>query len=214
MSDITGLGTILGVWARPGDETFLAAGLTALAREAGNRVACATATRGERGTDDAAGLPPGRLGALREEELAAALDLLGVNEHHWLGLADGSCAGVVPTVGIRAVRRVLDAVRPDTVVTPGTGDPDRRAVSRWTVAAVGTVARDIRLLHAATGRGTEDGPEPVLRLRLEGPVLDRKIAAIRRYATRVDPATGDAALRARWGVECLVAAGAGATVAA
>ncbi|HXV94036.1 MAG TPA: PIG-L family deacetylase, partial [Pseudonocardia sp.] len=50
--DLADLGTILGVWAHPDDETFLTAGLMALAREAGNRVVCATATRGERGTDD------------------------------------------------------------------------------------------------------------------------------------------------------------------
>jgi LmbE family N-acetylglucosaminyl deacetylase len=46
------LGTVLGIWAHPDDETFLSAGLMAAAREADKRVVCATATLGEHGTDD------------------------------------------------------------------------------------------------------------------------------------------------------------------
>ena len=46
------LGTILGVWAHPDDETYLCAGLMASAARAGSRVVCVTATRGELGTGD------------------------------------------------------------------------------------------------------------------------------------------------------------------
>jgi hypothetical protein len=78
MIDISDLGTVLGVWAHPDDETFLTAGLMALARAGGYRVVCATATRGEHGTDDPDRWPPARLGRLREYELAAALAALDV----------------------------------------------------------------------------------------------------------------------------------------
>ena len=47
-----GLGTVLGVWAHPDDEAYLAGGLMAAAVDAGARVVCVTATRGERGTPD------------------------------------------------------------------------------------------------------------------------------------------------------------------
>lgn len=43
------LGTILGVWAHPDDETYLMAGLAARAVRSGSRVVIVTATRGEGG---------------------------------------------------------------------------------------------------------------------------------------------------------------------
>jgi LmbE family N-acetylglucosaminyl deacetylase len=55
-------GTLLGVWAlHPDDEAYLSAGLMASARDAGQRVGVATATWGERGTDDSERWPPARL---------------------------------------------------------------------------------------------------------------------------------------------------------
>ncbi|OOL28439.1 GlcNAc-PI de-N-acetylase, partial [Rhodococcus rhodochrous] len=37
-------GTILSIWAHPDDETYLAAGVMAAARDDGRRVVCASAT--------------------------------------------------------------------------------------------------------------------------------------------------------------------------
>jgi LmbE family N-acetylglucosaminyl deacetylase len=48
-AEVSGLGTILGIWAHPDDEAYLSGGLMALATDAGSRVVCATATRGELG---------------------------------------------------------------------------------------------------------------------------------------------------------------------
>lgn len=227
-------GTLLGVWAHPDDETFMTAGLMALARAHGSRVVCATATRGEHGTDDPDRWPPDRLGRLRERELAEALAMLDVHEHHWLGFTDGGCADVHPAVGVRAVRRLIDTVRPDTVVTFGpdglTGHPDHRAVSRWTSAALESVDHPVRLLHVTVTRdflhahaplnrrfgvfylGEPQGHDPdelYLHLRLAGDVLDRKVAAMRAQASQIGPlydAVGDAAFRAWWGTEALVEA--------
>ena len=47
------LGTILGIWAHPDDEAWLSAGLMARAVDAGSRIVCVTATRGELGVQDA-----------------------------------------------------------------------------------------------------------------------------------------------------------------
>jgi len=44
------LGTVMGVWAHPDDETYLAAGLFAHAVDLGSRVVDVTATRGEGGS--------------------------------------------------------------------------------------------------------------------------------------------------------------------
>ena len=67
--DVASLGTILGVWAHPDDEAYLCGGLYALARDAGARVICVTATRGELGGDPSA-WPPERLAAQRTAELS------------------------------------------------------------------------------------------------------------------------------------------------
>ena len=56
------LGTILSIWAHPDDETYLAGGVMAAAAAHGQRVVCATASAGERGTDDPMTWPPERLG--------------------------------------------------------------------------------------------------------------------------------------------------------
>jgi LmbE family N-acetylglucosaminyl deacetylase len=242
MIDVADLGTVLGVWAHPDDETFLTAGLMALARAAGHRVVCATATRGEHGTADPDRWPPARLGRLREYELAAALAALDVHEHTWLGLVDGGCAAVPPALGARAVRGVLDNVRPDTVVTFGpdgfTGHDDHRAVSGWVDAALAGHGRAVRLLHptvtsaftarfgvlndrfAVFGPGlpttrTED--ELTLQLRLAEDVLDRKVAALRAQASQIGPlhdAVGEDTFRSWWGTESFVPTPATAHLAA
>src|SRR5947209_18653369 len=85
---VQGLGTIVGVWAHPDDEAYLSAGLMAAAVEAGNRVVCVTATRGEHGTYDPESWPPERLARARERELLASLGAIGVREHDWLPYHD------------------------------------------------------------------------------------------------------------------------------
>ena len=52
------LGTLLGIWAHPDDETYLSAGLMARRSVDGRRVVCVTATRGEGGSMDEERWPP------------------------------------------------------------------------------------------------------------------------------------------------------------
>ncbi len=133
------LGTILGVWAHPDDEAYLSGGLMAAARDAGSRVVCVTATRGELGTPDPQRWPPDRLAAERTVELARCLEILGVTEHHWLGYRDGTCAAAPAEPAIRRLCELIEQVGPDTVLTFGphgnTGHPDHRTVSAWATAA-------------------------------------------------------------------------------
>ncbi|MFG3437475.1 PIG-L deacetylase family protein [Nonomuraea sp. NPDC047897] len=153
MSDVAALGTVLGVWAHPDDEAYLSGGLMALARDAGSRVVCVTATRGELGTPRPEEWPPERLAAARARELARCLEILGVGEHHWLGHRDGRCADVPAAGAVARLCEVVEQVRPDTVLTFGpdgiTGHPDHQAVSAWTTAAFERAARPgARLLYA------------------------------------------------------------------
>ena len=144
--------TLLGVWAHPDDETWLCAGLMARAAAAGDRVVCITATRGELGSPDEERWPSGApLAAVRTAEMASALAVLGVTEHHWLDYPDGGCAEVDQDEAVRRVTEVMTEVQPDTVLTfgpdGGTYHPDHMAVSRWVSAAA--AESQARVLHQA-----------------------------------------------------------------
>jgi LmbE family N-acetylglucosaminyl deacetylase len=201
IGDPTSLGTVLSVWAHPDDETYLAGGVMAALREAGHRVVCVTATRGEAADPAATPAERAHLAALRTAELAAALGHLGVGEHHWLGLPDGGCAGAVPGPVVARLAALVDDIRPDTVLTFGpdgfTGHPDHCTVSRWTDAALRQARARPVLLHAVTQEPAVDpaldedfgvfdlgsprtceDDELVLRLQLSGPALERKVQAL------------------------------------
>jgi LmbE family N-acetylglucosaminyl deacetylase len=210
--EAAGLGTILGVWAHPDDETYLSSGLMALARRAGNRVVCVTATRGEHGTDDAVRWPPDRLARTRTHELAAAMAVLGVEEHAWLDFEDGTLASVDAPDAVHLVARLFDDVRPDTVVSFGpdgmTGHPDHRAVASWVHRAWLDMKRRPRLLQATTTAAfgvefadihtalsvfDEGYPQPTaddeiaVVVDLDDELADLKVAALRAQATQVQP---------------------------
>ena len=59
--------------------------------EAGNRVVCVTATHGEAGFPDNDPRSLAERAAVRELELDACLDVLGVTEHEWMPYPDGAC---------------------------------------------------------------------------------------------------------------------------
>lgn len=203
------LGTVLSIWAHPDDETYLAAGVMAAAAERRQRVVCVTATAGELGTDDPDTWPPARLGAVRRWEAAAAMAVLGVAEHRVLGFPDGELAADDER-GIAVVGRLLDEVRPDTILTFGpdgiTFHPDHIAMSRWVTEAWERRRRPCRLLYATTTVEhvetfgaryeewgvymTADRPVGVatadldLHICLDGPPLDRKLTALRAQATQ------------------------------
>lgn len=85
------------VHAHPDDETIASGGLLAELRARGVRVVLVTATRGERGEIVPGTLDPAlderALATAREAELRGALGILGVEEHHWLGVAPARAAG-------------------------------------------------------------------------------------------------------------------------
>jgi LmbE family N-acetylglucosaminyl deacetylase len=212
--DAAALGTVLGVWAHPDDETYLSSGLMMLARRAGRRVVCVTMTRGEHGTDDPGRWPPERLARTRDHEIRAAMAVLGVEEHRCVGLEDGTLAGVDRGMGVRLVAELVAEVRPDTIVTFGpdgmTGHPDHQAVAGWVEAAWRAIrpARRPRLLRATSTARWADrfadihreldifGPGLPVRtpehgvavsVRLDDDLADTKVAALRAQATQTAP---------------------------
>lgn len=148
------LGTILGVWAHPDDETYLTAGLMAQAALDGRRVVCITATRGEGGSMDEERWPSATLGEVRDTELMRCLDVLGVTEHHWLDLPDIDMDTGLPEEGYEKVRAIVQEVEPDTVLTFGpdgmTDHAAHKSVSAWATRAVEEVGKPGARVHHAT----------------------------------------------------------------
>ncbi|MEX2421701.1 MAG: PIG-L family deacetylase [Actinomycetota bacterium] len=134
------LGTILGVWAHPDDETYLTAGLMARAVRNGSRVVCVTATRGEGGSMDDEKWPPETMGEVRTRELERGLQILGVDEHEWLDLPDIGMDTGLPDQGYERVRDLVAQVQPDTILTFGpdgmTDHAAHKDVSRWATTAL------------------------------------------------------------------------------
>lgn len=214
LTGVAGLGTIASIWAHPDDETYLAGGVMAAAVANGQQVVCVSATAGEHGTEDAETWPPERLGRVRRWEAAAAMAVLGVTDHRWLGHPDGGLAQLDPAGPVAQLRDLLREVRPDTILTfgpdGGTFHPDHQTISRWVDRAWREAGRPGRVLHACLtddhlrewGEAyerwgvfmTDQRPAGVptdqvaLRLELTGAALDQKIAALCAMHTQTAPA--------------------------
>jgi LmbE family N-acetylglucosaminyl deacetylase len=205
--DVASLGTILGIWAHPDDEAYLMAGVMALAVDAGQRVACVTATIGDAGeTADADRWPLARLSEIRREELERSLAILGVTDHRSLDLPDGRLADLDPSEPVRHLADTIDRVRPDTIITFGpdgmTGHPDHQTVSRWVDDAIALAGDDVRLLWAtktATWAGSFEqvngevfppglppigAPTRTWTLDLDEITLERKVRALAAHASQ------------------------------
>jgi LmbE family N-acetylglucosaminyl deacetylase len=207
------LGTLVAVFAHPDDEAYLASGLMALAVDDGRRVVCVTATKGELGFPHDDPRSVRERTALREAEMRACLDVLGVREHVWLDQPDGGCAGVDPAGPVGRLREVIDDVRPDTILTFGpdgqTFHPDHIAVSRWTTLAAREAASGAALLYAAATPEwaaafdaivplaevmmTDDEPPTVpgeelaVWFRCDDELAARKVDALRCHASQTGP---------------------------
>lgn len=138
-TQVAELGTVMGIWAHPDDETFFTGGLMAAAAQNGQTVACVTATKGEAGSRDEKKWPSAMIGDVRAAELSEALKLIGVKCQHWLGYKDGCCQDLDDDEAVGRLLPLLERYRPDTVITfppDGVfGHLDHISVSRWSLKA-------------------------------------------------------------------------------
>ena len=205
------LGTVLGVWAHPDDETYLAAGIMAQAVRDGSRVVCVTATRGEGGSMDEERWPSATMGDVREKELLRGLEILGVTEHEFLDMPDVDMDTPLPEEGAARVIRIVRDVQPQTVLSFGpdgmTGHVAHMSVSRWATDAFRDAAPPgAKLYHAAYPQEWADefvpemnrfdvfrpGTPPVypreelgLVFELPPDILELKLAAIQEHVSQV-----------------------------
>ena len=215
MKKVEELGTILGVWAHPDDEAYLSSGLMAWARRNGQRVVVVTATKGEAGTWDEERWPTPKMGEIREQELMKCLEILGVQEHHWLGVYDGTAHEVALDDGVAMVQPFIEEIRPDSIITFGpegmTGHLDHKAVSAWMTEAFRRVdSKDSTLYYATQTQAFADqwvgylnrfnvfapGTPPVtpddeLAIRIDIPedLLELKVQAVMAHDSQIEGMT-------------------------
>ncbi len=137
---------LLAVLAHPDDESLGFGGTLAKYAADGVDVFLVTATRGDGGRfrghprGDARHPGAAALAAIRETELRAAADALGLREVSVLDYPDQYLDRADPREAIGRLAAELRRVRPDVVVTFGPdgayGHPDHIAISQFTTAAV------------------------------------------------------------------------------
>jgi LmbE family N-acetylglucosaminyl deacetylase len=124
----------LGLFAHPDDETFCAGGTFAKYAAQGAEIMVVCATRGQAGQIRDAGIATRRtIGQVREQELRAACDRLGIHHARCLDFVDGALTRDDPAPLIGEFTRAIRAFRPTTVFTfgpdGGYGHPDHVAIS-------------------------------------------------------------------------------------
>lgn len=151
-NEVGRLGSIIGIWAHPDDESWLSGGIIAAARANNQFVACVCATRGEAGQFDEQRWSRETLGQQRQKELDAALKILGVSHHYYLGFKDGQLKQASAIEAVTKIAKIFEKVKPDTVLTFGsdgiTGHPDHITVHKWARQAVKQFNPAIKLLCA------------------------------------------------------------------
>ncbi len=146
---------LLAVLAHPDDESVALGGLIAKYAAEGVESFLLTATRGQRGWfgDEQTYPGPEYLGQVRESELRAAAEVLGIREVTFLEYMDGDLDRADPRRITAQIARQIRRIRPQVVVTFGHdglyGHPDHVAVCQFATAAVFAAADE----HDARLRG-------------------------------------------------------------
>jgi LmbE family N-acetylglucosaminyl deacetylase len=192
---------LMAVLAHPDDESLGFGGTLARYAAEGIETALVTATRGERGwTGDPAENPGLReLGRIREGELRAAAETLGIGDLSLLDYLDGDLDQADPAEAIAKIAGHLRRFRPQVVMTfdpqGAYGHPDHIAIFQLTAAAIAQAAS----ATAAHGDGQE--PHTVSKwyfLVQPASVFEAYQAAFGDLVMHVDGATRRASPYAEW----------------
>jgi LmbE family N-acetylglucosaminyl deacetylase len=180
---------LMAILAHPDDESLGFGGI--LAKSAAEHVEThlVTATRGERGwtgnEQDYPGLAS--LGDMREAELRAAAQVLGIRSVELLGYLDGELDQAPPSEVVAKIVDHIRRVQPQVVVTFGPdgcyGHPDHIAISQLTTAAT------LEAANPHSPYATHLAPHVVAKLYYMAPsreLLDVYQSAFGDLAMRID----------------------------
>jgi LmbE family N-acetylglucosaminyl deacetylase len=134
---------LMAVTAHPDDESLGFGGTLARYAAEGVEVSVVVGTRGERGRFGDGSKPhpgPEELGRIREEEVRAACDVLGVRHVRFLDYLDAELDQADPTEATGRIARQFRELRPHVVLTfdpyGAYGHPDHIAISQLTAGAI------------------------------------------------------------------------------
>ncbi len=148
---MTGKLKLMCVVAHPDDESLGMGGTLAKYAAEGIETFLITATRGERGRVGEGEVRPGLdvVGQMREAELLAAAEELGIREVRFLDYIDGDLDQADPTEAVAKIVTHLTRIKPQVVITFGPegayGHPDHIAISQLTTAAIVAAADSHRV---------------------------------------------------------------------
>lgn len=153
----------MAILAHPDDESLGVGGTIAKYVAEGVHVSLVTATRGQRGRHATAAVHPGpeAMGRIREAELRAAAEVLGIRDVRLLDYVDQDLDRADPREAIGRIAACVRQRRPHVVVTfppdGAYGHPDHVAICQFATAAV-VAAAD------ASWQGPEAGLAPPHRV--------------------------------------------------
>lgn len=132
---------LLSIFAHPDDESLGAGSTLAKYAAEGVEVHLICATKGERGWTGSEKDNPGlqELGGLREKELYAAAQALGITQVYFLDYIDGDLDQARQMEAIDKIAALIREIRPQVVLSFGPdgiyGHPDHIAISQFSSAA-------------------------------------------------------------------------------
>ncbi|MFC8492000.1 PIG-L deacetylase family protein [Streptomyces sp. NPDC057235] len=188
-------GPVLVVAAHPDDEVLGFGGTASRLAAAGRQVHVLTVTDGEGSHPGSRVLPPPELARVRREELAEALDVLGLNLafRYRMGIADTRVDEGEDLVAAR-VEQLVRQTGAGLCVAPWSGDlhADHEAAGRAarTAAAAAAVPLwqyPVWMWHWATPGDARVPWDRLRRLPLTTELLNRKKAAVRCFRTQIAP---------------------------
>lgn len=183
---------VLVVLPHPDDETFGCGGTIALLAKSGASVTYACGTLGEMGRN--MGQPTfatrESLRDIREAELEAACDALGIQRLMKLGLRDKTVEFEDPAALADRIADIIRDVQPSLVIThyPGYAvHPDHNALGAATIRALAQFPAATRPVTYAHGFAKTDDLGPKDIVHDISSVSDVKLAAIRAHRSQSEP---------------------------
>lgn len=192
-------GKTLVIAPHPDDESLGCGGAIALLRKYECEVAVLTVSDGTLSHPNSKKYPAPKLRELREREMIAALDILGVSEQDvtFLRLKDRNVPGESAdgfTAAVKTAQKFLAKIEPQTVLIPWRRDPhpDHRASWQIFSRAVGNRENDCRVLEYPIWLWEMAQPEDlpfeenirIYRLKVDAASSALKHSAIRAHVSQ------------------------------
>ena len=187
---------ILCIFAHPDDESFGSAGTIARYASEGVPVHLLTYTRGQQGVRPEPIDSPEALGKLREYELRAAVDVLGITSLTLLDYMDGELDRADHEELAAHAVEAIERTNADTIITFGplgiTRHGDHIAAHTAAMAAVERAGRELQVFYGAVEGAFAkqfelEGPETEVTHRIDiADFFELKLAALACHSSQQD----------------------------